>query len=90
MVALGSAAVAIILCLLVLMLAALAVPIVAIIDAAKRPDKEWQAAGVSRELWIILIAGGTFFLLPVGFAVAVYYLAAMRPRLDTAHDPFAR
>lgn len=62
-------------------LAALALPIWGIIDAAQRPDWQWKAAGASRTTWIALMAIFGFVCSPVGLIVSIYYLAAMRPRL---------
>jgi uncharacterized BrkB/YihY/UPF0761 family membrane protein len=71
-----------ILFLVVLLLFLLAIPIWAVIDAASRPSSQWKAAQLDRTTWVILVAGGTVFLAPVGFCFAIYYLLLIRPKLD--------
>jgi hypothetical protein len=54
-----------------------AVPIYAIVDAARRPDEVWEATGNSRAVWIVL-------LLLAGVLAALIYFAVVRPRLIVA------
>lgn len=60
----------------------LAIPVWAVIDAASRPSSQWKAVQLDRTTWVILVAGGTVFLAPVGFCLAVYYLMSIRPKLE--------
>jgi hypothetical protein len=60
----------------------LVVPIWGIIDAASRPDKQWEGIGNSKGLWIVLMELGAFLCLPLGLIVSIYYLAVMRPKLE--------
>jgi hypothetical protein len=62
-------------------IAAFAVSIWAIVDAATQPDPAWQAIGSSKALWIALIAVFTFACGIVGFVLAIVYLTSLRPRL---------
>ena len=52
---------------------AAAVPLVALVDAARRPDRAWESIGESRWPWMACIA-----LLPFG---ALLYDTRVRPRL---------
>ncbi len=70
------------LCVIFFMMLSWAVPIWGIIDAAQRPDWQWQATGMNRTTWIVLMAAFAFVCAPVGLVISVYYLAAIRPRLD--------
>jgi hypothetical protein len=72
--------------LLVVFLVCTGVPIWGIVDAARRPDKRWEAVASSKALWIALMAAGAVFCAPVGLAVTLYYLLVMRPKLDAASE----
>ena len=60
----------------------LAVPIWGIVDAAQRPDSQWQAAGQNKTTWIVLMAAGALFCGIVGFVLALVYLLSIRPKLQ--------
>jgi hypothetical protein len=61
-------------------LASLAVVIWGVVDVARRPaislNRKWKA------LWIAGMIGGWFLFGPIGAAVAVFYLAGPRRRLN--------
>lgn len=49
----------------------------ALVDALGRPDPQWEAAGHSKMVWIVLLV----FL---GFLAGVIYLLSARPQLERA------
>jgi hypothetical protein len=57
-----------------------ALPIWGAIDAARRPQAEWTATGLSRRNWVGVQAIGAFFL--VGFFAAISYFWRKRPALQ--------
>ena len=59
-----------------------ALPIWGAIDAARRPEAEWEATGLSRRTWVGVQAIGAFFL--VGFFAAIGYFWRKRPALQAA------
>jgi len=61
-----------------------ALPIVAIVDAARRPDWQYQATGQSKTLWIALPAVGLVVCGPVSVVAAIVYFASVRPKLRQA------
>lgn len=50
-----------------------------IVDAARRPEEQFTAAGQSKTLWIILGVVGIFCF---GLIIGIVYLAAIRPKLE--------
>ncbi len=58
-------------------LAAAGVNIFAIVDVARRSDREFKAVGSEKTMWLILV-------LLAGIPAAIAYLAAVRPRLESA------
>jgi hypothetical protein len=62
----------------------LALPIVAIIDAARRPDWQYDATGQSKTLWIVLPAVALFACVPGAIVAAIVYFASVRPKLTRA------
>jgi hypothetical protein len=71
--------------------ALVALPVWGAIDAAGRPERHWNEAGLDRGLWVNLQVAGAPF--GVGFAAAVAYFASARRRLEAAQarveDPAA-
>ena len=63
--------------MLLVALASFVVWVWSIIDAAKRDDTEWAAAGKNKVLWIVLIA-------LLGVLASLVYLVAARPALKEA------
>jgi hypothetical protein len=59
------------------------VPLLALIDIIRRPAWQWQEAGKSRQLWLILMIISLVFFLG-GFFVAVWYFLRVQPHLRTA------
>ena len=67
--------------------APLALGIIALVDATRRPDDEWDRAHQNKTLWVVLIAVG-FLLCLVGVVIDLVYLLTIRPQLDrTAGRP---
>lgn len=60
------------------------IPVWGIVDAAKRPDYAWSAAGQNKVLWIALQAAGAIFTGFGGVVMAVVYLVAIRPMVRAA------
>jgi hypothetical protein len=69
-----------------LWLAGLAGSIVAIVDAAPRPDAQWAIAQQNKVLWISLLAAGAVLscCFGLGLIMAAVYWFAIRPKLETA------
>ena len=63
--------------LLVAFFAALAVQVVALVDASRRPEGQLAERG-GKTLWIVLLA--VFLVVPGGFVLGLVYLLAIRPR----------
>ena len=70
--------------LTLIVLAALAVSIRAIVDAASTPPEAFSAAGSSKRLWVLLLIFFTVALDLVGVFLVIAYFAFMRPRVRTA------
>jgi hypothetical protein len=68
-------------------LAAIGVTVWAVADACGHSDAAWSRIGHSRTLWILLPIGGWVLAGPVGVALAIIYLATVRPRLVEAERP---
>ncbi len=59
-----------------LVLTIVLLPIFGIVDAARRPQSQWERLGQSKGLWIVL-------QLLLGIVGAAIYFAVIRRRLDT-------
>jgi hypothetical protein len=59
-----------------------ALPIWALVDAISRPDRHWEAIGRSKRAWVLGLAATALF--GVGFAMAVFYMVRIRPKLSAA------
>lgn len=59
----------------------LALGVIALVDATRRPDDEWARANQNKTLWVVLIAVG-FLLCVVGVVLDLVYLLSIRPQLD--------
>ncbi len=67
--------------------ALIALPIAAIIDAARRPVLQWTRVGMNRMTWIILMGVGTVLGFGVlGVVAAIEYLMSVRPKLELAAE----
>ncbi len=62
-------------------MAPLALGVIALVDATRRPDDEWARASQNKTLWVVLIAVG-FLLCVVGVVLDLVYLLGIRPQLD--------
>lgn len=62
---------------LLLVLVGLAVQVVALVDAARRPEADLSPRG-GKTLWVVLLA--VSLVVPGGFVLALVYLLAVRPR----------
>lgn len=61
-------------------LVAIAVWVYGLVDAARRPDSEYQAVGSSKVLWIVLIV-------VLGVIGSLIYLLAIRPKMTRSAPP---
>jgi uncharacterized membrane protein YidH (DUF202 family) len=68
--------------LILLVLVPFALVVFTIVDAARRPDAQFRAAGQNRTVW--LVVGIAALVVPCVWLGAVYYLAAVRPKLRDA------
>jgi hypothetical protein len=59
-------------------LAAVILTVWTLVDAARRSEADFEHAGHSRTLWLVLLGVGA--LTQLGIAVAIAYLVAVRPR----------
>ena len=57
--------------------------LIVLIDAATKPDEQWERAGKNKVGWIIALAIGLVFGC-VGLVAGIIYLAAVRPSLTAA------
>ena len=69
--------------IIILGLAAFALTIWGIVDAATRPDAAWAAIGQNKVLWIVLMVV-LALLCGLGWIVALIYLLSIRPKLAAA------
>jgi len=69
---------------LVLIVGCLAFSIWAIVDAARKPNEAWRAAGKSKVLWIVLIAVPLGIVPPLAPIMAFLYVVAIRSRVVSA------
>lgn len=73
---------ALVLALILIGLAVLIFWIWTIIDAAKRPDAEWNLIGQNKTVWVLVLVLGGFF--GFAFIVSLVYVIWPRPRLKNA------
>jgi hypothetical protein len=71
---------------ILIVLAFIALPIWALIDAASRPDAVWTAADQSKTMWIVLLVIGILIVFPVGIIVALIYLLSIRQKLAKVRE----
>ena len=67
--------------------AAVGLSVWTLVDASRRPDQQFAAAGVDRTQWIVLASVGLAVCQPVGLVVAIIYLTSIRRRLDAVAQP---
>jgi hypothetical protein len=53
----------------------------ALADAAMKPESAFRGAGLSKTMWVALIAGFIVVFAPVALVLAIVYLASVRPKL---------
>lgn len=63
----------------------LAISVLALLDAARRPAWAWALAGRAQVAWIATILFGTI-LVPLGLVVSTVYLVRIRPRLAATEE----
>ena len=63
----------------------LAWSVLALLDAARRPEWVWALAGRARVIWMIVILLGVA-ILPMGIVVSTWYLLRIRPELRDAEE----
>lgn len=51
----------------------------ALVDAVRKPMRAFEAAGVSKNLWVVLLA--VSLLIPCGVVLAVWWLISTGPRV---------
>ncbi|WP_435746928.1 DUF2516 family protein [Nocardioides sp. SYSU DS0663] len=68
----------------VVTLLALALWLWALVDALRFTEQEWEAAGQSRNLWLVLLVGALLAGIP--FVAALVYLFWPRPALKRARQ----
>ena len=71
--------------LIVLVALPLAWSVVALLDAARRPEWVWALVGRARVIWMVAIMLG-IAILPMGIAVSTWYLLRIRPELRDAEQ----
>lgn len=68
--------------LVLAILASWVIPIWAIVDAAMRPDTDFDAIGVSKVTQLLVLAVSALLCGPVGTVIAIVYLATTRRKLS--------
>ena len=66
--------------LVLLFVVTLAIQVLALVDAARRPDADLATRG-GKTLWLVLLA--VALVIPGGFLLGLIYLLAIRPRRPT-------
>jgi hypothetical protein len=56
----------------------------ALADAASKPESAFVGAGMSKVMWVVLIAVFIVVFFPVALVLSVFYLTSVRPKLVTA------
>jgi hypothetical protein len=74
---------------LLVILFCLGFPVWAVADAVRASDRQWEAIGQSRRVWLVLLVVLTVAALPIGFVLSAVYLLTVRPKLATASRPAA-
>ncbi len=70
--------------LLLLLVAAISLPLAAIYDAMSFSPARWQQIGHRRRTWVTLMVVGILPAGILGIAVAIEYLRTIRPKLTLA------
>jgi uncharacterized protein DUF2516 len=67
--------------LVVLALSCLGVSVWALCDIASKPESAFVGAGLSKTMWVILIAVFIVLFAPVALVLSIVYLSSVRPKL---------
>jgi hypothetical protein len=67
--------------LVVLVLTCLGVSVWALCDIAAKPESSFVGAGMSKTMWVVLIAVFIVVFAPVALALSIVYLTSIRPKL---------
>jgi hypothetical protein len=62
----------------------------ALVDVIIRPKQDFQAAGKSKALWVVLLVVGFLFAGLLAGLFAIIYLATVRPKVRGASLPVGR
>lgn len=53
----------------------------ALCDAASKPESAFVGAGMSKIMWVVLIAAFIVLFAPVALVLSIVYLSSVRPKL---------
>jgi Protein of unknown function (DUF2516) len=67
--------------LIVVVILCVGVAVWALADAAMKPESAFVGAGLSKNMWVALIAGFIVVFAPVAFVLAIVYLSSVRPKV---------
>ena len=67
--------------LFIVVLACIGVAVWALADAAMKPKSAFQGAGLTKNMWVALIAGFIVVFAPIGLVLAIVYLSSVRPKI---------
>ena len=74
--------------LVLIMIVAVAVPVVAIVDALLWPALAFSGAGSNKTAWVIVLAGAA--VLGIGVFLGAWYLLGVRPGVKRRTNQLAR
>jgi hypothetical protein len=58
----------------------LALTLYALVDAARKPMRAYEAAGVSKSLWVVLLA--VSLIIPCGMVLVLWWLISTGPKVN--------
>ena len=67
--------------LVVLALSCLGVSVWALCDVASKPESAFAGAGISKTMWVVLIAVFIVLAAPIALVLSIVYLSSVRPKL---------
>jgi hypothetical protein len=67
--------------LIFLALICLGVSVWALADIASKPESAFVGAGMSKIMWVVLIAAFIVLFAPVALVLSIVYLSSVRPKL---------
>jgi hypothetical protein len=65
-----------------LVLSCIGVSVWALADIASKPESAFAGAGISKVMWVVLIATFIVVFAPVALILSVVYLSSVRPRIN--------